>query len=334
MGLLRRERVVVVVLYPGVRLLDVTGPLEVFAVANEQGAHYRLVMASPEGREVVATGGLRLGAETVLSEVTGPLDTLVVPGSPDWKATTTDRALLTQLQRLTALSDRTAGICAGAFPLAAAGILDGRRAATHWSLTDVLATLYPKIAVDADSIFVRDGRVITSAGISAGIDLTLALVEEDYGADVARRVAKHLVVFMARPGGQSQFSVRTQARHPHRNVVNDLLDAVAVDPAGDHCIAALAARAAVSERHLTRLFRAELGNSPTSMVEELRVEAAKVLLETSDDRLDVVARASGLGSPETLRRVFLRRLGVTPGGYRSRFRSTRIVRPGHSDLAG
>lgn len=130
---------------------------------------------------------------------------------------------------------------------------------------------------------------------------------------------------MTRPGGQSQFSVRQQARHPHRKVVNDLLDTVAEDPTGDHSLAALAARAAVSERHLTRLFRAELGKSPTAMVEELRVEAAKALLESGDDRLDVVARASGLGTAETLRRVFLRRLGVTPGGYRSRFRSTGLT---------
>jgi transcriptional regulator GlxA family with amidase domain len=317
-----RERVVVLVLYPGVRLLDVTGPLEVFTLASDYGARYALVTASLDGEDVTATGRLRLGADTSLDCITGPIDTLVVPGSPDWKGTTTDKLLLDQVRRLATLSARTAGICAGAFPLAAAGLLDGRRAATHWSLTATLAALYPQIAVDDDSIFVRDGRIITSAGITAGIDLALALVEEDYGADLARQVAKHMVVFLARPGGQSQFSVRNQATSPHRSLVSEALDAVTEDPSADHSLAALAARLSISERHLARLFRQELGVTPAVMVEKLRVEAAKVLLESSDDQMAVVARASGLGSPETMRRAFIRRLGVTPGAYRARFRST------------
>jgi transcriptional regulator GlxA family with amidase domain len=312
----------VVILYPGVRLLDVTGPVEAMAVANEYGANYRLIPASLDGCDIAATGGLRLGAETALCKISGPVDTLVVPGSPDWKTTTTDEELLSQVRRLTALANRTAGICAGAFPLAAAGLLDGRRAATHWSLTDMLATLYPKIEVDDDAIFVRDGRVITSAGITSGIDLTLALVEEDYGADLARRVAKHLVVFMARPGGQSQFSVRLQARHPHRPELEDLLDAIVADPAGNHSLSGLAARSAISERHLTRLFRSAFGKSPATVVEELRVEAAKALLESGDDGLEAVSRAVGFGSVETMRRAFLRRIDVTPGAYRARFRTT------------
>ena len=317
-----RERVVVLVLYPGVRLLDVTGPLEVFTLASDYGARYALVAASLDGDDVTATGRLRLGADTSLDCITGPIDTLVVPGSPDWKATTTDKLLLDQVRRLATLSSRTAGICAGAFPLAAAGLLDGRRAATHWSLTATLAALYPRVAVDDDSIFVRDGKIITSAGITAGIDLALALVEEDYGADLARQVAKHMVVFLARPGGQSQFSVRNQVKSPHRSLVGEALDAVTEDPSADHSLAALAARLSISERHLARLFRQELGVTPAVMVEKLRVEAAKVLLESSDDQMAVVARASGLGSPETMRRAFIRRLGVTPGAYRARFRST------------
>lgn len=313
-------------LYPDVRILDVTGPLEVFAVANEYGARYRTITASVDGDDVVATGPLTMRATHVLSDVTRSFDTLMVPGSPDWKASTTNEGLLSEVRRMSELARRTAGVCAGAFPLAAAGLLNGRRAATHWTLTKTLATLYPHVSVDEDSIFVRDGHIVTSAGITAGIDMTLSLVEEDCGAALARQVAKHLVVFMARPGGQSQFSVRAQARQPHRSVLNDLLNAVTADPAGDHSLPALAARAAVSERHLARMFKRDFGESPSAMVESLRLEAAKVLLESSDDPLAIVARQSGLGSPETMRRVFVRRMNVTPGAYRARFRSTTSPR--------
>lgn len=315
------ERRVVVAVHDHVRLLDVTGPFEVLTIANESGANYRLSIASVDGCDVRAAGGLRLGVDLALNEIDGGIDTLIVPGSPDWMAATAHRPLLAEVQRLAGLARRTAAVCAGAFPLAAAGLLDGRRAATHWSLAANLSAIYPNVKVDKDAIFVRDGSVLTSAGIAAGLDLTLAMVEEDYGADLARRVAKHLVVFMVRPGGQSQFSSRIQAR-PRRRLVADLLDSITMDPAGDHTVTTLARRASVSKRHLTRLFTAELGRPPAAVVTDVRLEAAKALLEAGADPLDAVARKAGLGSAETLRRVFVRELGVSPGSYRDRFRST------------
>jgi transcriptional regulator GlxA family with amidase domain len=322
-----KTEVVLVVLYEGVRMLDVTGPLEVFAVANDHGGKYRLLTASPDGTDVRATGGLRLGADVALPDVRR-VGTLVVPGAPDWTAAVGDTELLKEIRRLSERATRTASVCAGAFPLAAAGILDGRRAVTHWSLLDTLARKYPGVSVDRDAIFVRDGRVVTSAGITAGIDLSLSLVEDDLGADVARRVAKELVVFMARPGGQSQFSVRLSAGRPRHELLRKLLDGIAEQPADDHSLTTMAARAGVSGRHLARMFRDELDTTPAGYVTRARMEAAKAMLEAGPDPLDVVARRAGLGSAETLRRVFVATLGVTPGAYRARFSSTGDGRRG------
>ncbi|MFI2300449.1 GlxA family transcriptional regulator [Actinacidiphila glaucinigra] len=314
---------VLVLLFEGLQLMDVTGPLDVYTAANEYGAHYVTSTVSPDGAPVSTTAGLRLVPDLSLDEVDFPVDTLVIPGRPDWWAAVADTALVAGITRLADRSRTVASVCAGAFPLAATGLLDGRRAATHWRLADDLAARYPKVEVDSDAIFVRDGRFITSAGISAGIDLTLSLVESDLGPDIARKAAKFLVVFMARPGGQSQFSVRQSPRHPAHSVLRQVLDQVAADPAADHSLAALAARAGVSSRHLTRLFRTETGGTAAQYVERVRVEAAQALLEAGDDALDTVARRSGFGSEETLRRAFRRRLGVSPGTYRDRFRTTR-----------
>lgn len=320
-----RCHTVVFVVYDGVRLLDVTGPLEVLTVANEHGGAYRTVLASPDGRDVVSSAGVRLGVDRALPDVAAPVGTLVVPGAPDWQAVAADRAMLDQIRRLAAGSKRTASVCAGAFALAAAGLLDGRRATTHWDLADQLATHFPAVVVDPDPIFITDGRIITSAGISAGIDLTLALVEADLGPEVARAVARHLVVFMQRPGGQSQFSVRTSTPSTRNDALRRVLDAVAADPARPYDLAGMAALAGVSVRHLGRMFRAELGATPAVWLDRVRVEAARGLLERGDDTLDVVARRAGFGSPETMRRVFLREIGITPGAFRSRFRTTGIA---------
>ncbi|MGW0080989.1 GlxA family transcriptional regulator [Streptomyces sp. NPDC003393] len=322
----RRPHLVVMVLFDCVQLLDVTGPLEVFAAANDQGARYRLLTASPDGREALTTAGARLAADAALDEVTGPIGTLIVPGRPDWRAAVADAPLIAGIRRLAGLSGRVASVCAGAFPLAATGLLDGRRAATHWCLAGELAERFPHVQVDADSIFVRDGRIISSAGITSGIDLSLSLVEEDYGPTVARAAAKYLVVFMARPGGQSQFSVRQAARQPRHQLVRQVMDEVTSDPAADHSLEALAGRIGMSVRQLTRLFRAEVGMTVTQFVEQVRIEAAQGLLESGTDPLDVVARRSGFGSEETLRRAFQRARGITPGTYRARFRSTLVDR--------
>lgn len=204
---------VTVLVFPGVRLLDVTGPIEVFTSANEFGARYRVRIASEDGAGVTTSAGTRLSADLSVDDVREPYDVLVVPGGPKWETAIKDEALLDVVRRLHAMARCTASVCTGAFLLAAAGLLRGRRAVTHWRQSRQLAVRFPSVRVEPDAIFVRDGPMMTSAGVSAGIDLSLALVEEHYGAEVARAVAKDMVVFMQRPGGQSQFSVRSQLPH-------------------------------------------------------------------------------------------------------------------------
>ncbi|WUH91731.1 GlxA family transcriptional regulator [Streptomyces sp. NBC_00433] len=316
---------VTVLVFPGVRLLDVTGPIEVFTSANDFGGHYVLKLVSPDGGEVTTASGTRLGVDTAVAETRGKTDVLVVPGGPAWDRLIKDDELLDHVRTLHARSRRTASVCTGAFLLAAAGLLDGRRATTHWRNARELALRFPAVEVDPDAIFVQDGKVVTSAGVSAGIDLSLALVEEDYGGEVARSVAKDMVVFMQRPGGQSQFSARARTPHTRRDALRRVLDAVAEDPGADHTLSAMARRASVSPRHVTRLFCDEVGVTPARYVEQVRLEAAVALLEGGDDALASIARRTGFGSPESLRRAFVRHRGVTPGAYRAGFRTTGAV---------
>ncbi|MEU1529016.1 SpoIIE family protein phosphatase [Streptomyces fagopyri] len=315
---------VLVLMFDGVQSLDVTGPLDVYAAANEYGGDYRLTTASLDGRPVRTTAGLRLVPDVALDDVDAGVDTLIVPGGPRWWEAVDDPALVEGITRLAGTSGATtvAAVCAGTFLLAETGLLDGRRAATHWKLAADLAARYPRVRVDSEAIFVRDGRFITSAGITAGIDLALSLVESDLGPDVARAAAKQLVVFMARPGGQSQFSVRQQSRRPQNSPLREVLDRVAADPRGDHSLQALADTAALSSRHLTRLFRSEVGTTAGEYVKRIRLEAAQALLEGGDEPLDTVARRSGFRTEETMRRAFRNQFGVSPGTYRDRFRST------------
>jgi transcriptional regulator GlxA family with amidase domain len=314
-------RRVVVVAFDGVRFLDVVGPLEVFAVTNEQGPHYQLQVATPGGVDVRTTTGTRLGADCALETVHGPIDTLLVAGSPDWSLLHDDR-IVTAIERL---ARRVASVCTGSFALAAAGLLNGRRAGTHWRHAASLAREHPQVIVDADALFVRDEKYFTCGGISAGIDLALALVEDDLGPDTARTAARVLVVFLQRPGGQSQFSARDVGTTVRHSTLRPVLDSVALDPAADHSLTALASRAGFSERHLTRLFADHLQLTPAQYVEQVRVEAARGLLERGDDSLDVIARHTGFGSAETMRRAFVRHVGIAPGAYRSRFRSTGLA---------
>lgn len=193
---------------------------------------------------------------------------------------------------------------------------------THWRQSRQLAVRFPSVRVQPDAIFVRDGPMMTSAGVSAGIDLSLALVEEHFGAEVARAVAKDMVVFMQRPGGQSQFSVRSRLPYSRLEVLRRVLDTVVAAPGANHTLAAMSRRAGISVRHLSRLFDEEVGTTPARYVERVRLEAAQVLLETGDDSLPVVARHTGFGSAESLRRAFVRQLGVTPGAFRTTFRTT------------
>ncbi|MDH6578366.1 DJ-1/PfpI family protein [Kitasatospora sp. MAP5-34] len=314
------RRTVAVLAYDGVRLLDVAAPLEVFGTTGA----YDVVLCSPGGRPVTAVTGTGLAVtELVVTADAGVVraDTVVVPGSPTAPADAPD-GLLAAAAGLTASAGRVASICTGAFVLAELGLLDGRRATTHWRYAAELGRRYPKVTVEPDSIYVRDGRVLTSAGVSAGIDLALALVEDDLGPDAAREVARDLVVFMQRPGGQSQFSVRARTPRPRHDALRAVLDAVAGDPAGDHSAAALAARAGLSARQLARIFRAELDTTPSAYVELVRLEAARGLLEAGES-VAGAARRSGTGSDETLRRAFLKHLGVPPSAYAARFRHTR-----------
>ncbi|WP_037868976.1 GlxA family transcriptional regulator [Streptomyces sp. NRRL S-813] len=315
---------VTVFVFPGVRLLDVTGPIEVFASANEFGGRYRVRTVSEDGAEVITSAGTRISADLSVDDVREPCDVLLIPGGPQWETLVKDDAFLDSVRRLHEKARCTASVCTGAFLLSAAGLLDGRRATTHWRHAQQLAMRFPSVRVEPDAIFVRDGRMMTSAGVSAGIDLSLALVEDHYGAEVARAVAKDMVVFMQRPGGQSQFSVRSQVPHTRQAALRRVLDEVAENPGANHTLSAMARRAGVSVRHVTRLFYEEVGTTPARYVEQVRLEAAQVLLETGDDSMPVVARRTGFGSPESLRRAFVRHLGVTPGAFRAGFRTTGV----------
>ncbi|WP_229701021.1 GlxA family transcriptional regulator [Streptomyces camponoticapitis] len=313
---------VAVVAFDGVQLLDVTGPAEVFTTANMFGADYDVRIVSPDGADVRTSAGVRIGVDGGPASLPGRPGTLVVPGRSDWRRAVTDRPLISLVEELVRRSRRTASVCAGAFVLAETGALDGRRAATHWRLAAQLAGAYPRVRVEPDPVFVRDGDIITSAGVTAGIDLALSLVEDDHGAGVARDVARELVVFMARPGGQSQFSARLAPRGAKHPAVRRAMDAVGADPAAPHSPESLAETVGISARHLSRLFRGETGATPGQYLESVRLEAARVLLESGDDSVETVAGAAGFGSSETMRRVFQQTLGIAPTAYRARFRTT------------
>jgi transcriptional regulator GlxA family with amidase domain len=336
----RTGRTMVFVLYDKVTLQDVAAPLEIFARANDFGANYTVLLVSPTGAPVGTTAFTRLCADRAVVDAPKLIDTLIVPGGvpPDFTFTPGVHDIPEELtpeagpdaveavRTLAPRASRIASVCTGAFLLAALGILNGRRATTHWAHCDRLARSYPQVTVEPDALFVHDGHIITGAGISAGTDLALAIVENDYGTDMARRVARWMVVFLQRPGGQAQFSVWSQTGSPTTHGLRDILDAVVLNPAAEHSITTMAARAAVSERHLTRIFHDEVGMTPSQYVERARLEAAKLLLVTTAESQDSIARRAGFGSAETMRRNFRRNLGVSPGEYRARFRTTGINR--------
>jgi len=320
-------RTVAVLAFDDAQVLDVVGPAEVFHAADALagGGQYRVRVTSPGGADAIGGSGLRIGVSGALAELEGPLDTVVVPGSHAFRRVAVDPVVLGALRAGVDRSRRVAAVCAGAFFLGALGALDGRRATTHWMFLDELARSFPAATVERGPIFVADGPIHTSAGVTAGIDLALALVEADLGPELAREVARYLVVFMQRPGGQAQFSVRLEARATRNATIRVVLDAVVADPAGDHRLAALAARAGFSERHLVRVFAREIGTTPARYVEQVRVEAARELLESTELALPAIARRSGLGSPDALRRAFLREFGIGPHDYRMRFRTTGVA---------
>jgi len=313
---------VVIVAYPEVQLLDVVGPLEVFSMADDElgtGAYAPRVVARG-GRPVRGTSGLEIVVDGDLPEVGTALDTVLVAGGEGTEAALADRELLSWLRAVAPSARRVASVCSGAFLLANVGLLNGRRATTHWNVCDVLADLHPEVEVDPDPIYVRDGPIATSAGVTAGMDLALAFVEEDHGPEVALAVARRLVLFMRRPGGQAQFSVQLAHRPAALEPLRDLQAWIVEHPEADLSVGTLAARAAMSPRTFARAFRNETGTTPAAYVAQARVEHARRLLETTDLSTDSVARSSGFGTVETMRRAFSRRVGAAPSQYRHRFR--------------
>jgi len=319
------ERHVVIVAFPGLQSLDAVGPFEVFAGATRAAralgrpGGYRVDLASSGGSPVRAASGVGL-CTVPLPDPDQPIDTLVLPGGEQAQAARGDEELLTWIRRVAPRCRRVATVCTGAFLAAEAGLLDGRRVTTHWASADRLAADFPALEVDADPIYIQDGKFWTSAGVTAGIDLALALVAEDLGVEVAQTVARWLVMFLHRPGGQTQFASPVWVPRAERSAVRAVQTLVEVAPGGDHRLPALAAAAAMSVRHFARVFAAEVGETPGRFVERARTEAARRELETTNDTLHVIAGRCGFGSAETLRRVFQRRLGVAPDSYRRRFR--------------
>ncbi len=315
-----------VVLHDGVQSLDVTGPLEVFTGAAEAVGRpdaYRVWTAGPGGGPVRTSSGLRLLPDTDLADA-GPPHTLVVPGGAG--TAEPDPAVVRGIRELAAGAERIVSVCTGAFLLAEAGLLTGRRATTHWAYCDTLARRFPDTEVAAEPIFVRDGNVATSAGVTAGIDLALALVEEDLGRDVALTVARHLVVFLRRPGDQAQFSTQLAAQLAQRHPLREVQSWIAEHPDDDLSVEALARRAALSPRHFARSFAAEVGMTPGRYVDAARLETARRRLEDTEDGVEEIARACGYGTPEAMRRAFVRALSVPPAEYRRRFRPSPAAR--------
>jgi len=321
------EQQVVIVGYPGMQSLDAVGPYEVFAGATRAVAAqgrtggYRVSLVTADGRRVDTESGIGL-ATGVWPEPGTRIDTLVLPGGSQARPARADPRLIEWIIATAPHCRRVASVCTGAFLAAAAGLLDGHRATTHWAYAARLATEFPTVEVDPDPLYLRDAKFWTSAGVTAGIDLALALVEEDLGAEVAQTVARWMVMFLHRPGGQTQFASPVWVPRAERSTVRAVQWRVEADPGADHRVPALAEAASMSVRHFTRVFGDQVGQTPGRFVEGVRVDLARHQLETTDDTLDVIAARCGFGTAETLRRVFNRRLEVAPDAYRRRFRVT------------
>jgi len=344
MARLPEPRQIVVLLFPGVQSLDVSGPVEVFygaqrlldagaeagpaatassaAAKSASGpARYEVRTLSSDRAPVRTSSGLTLVPDGTFEQAPRTIDTLIVPGGDGTREAVRDESLLAWVVDASSRARRTASVCTGAFLLAAAGLLDGRHATTHWASAEALARRYPKVIVDPDPIFVRDGDVWSSAGVTAGMDLALALVEDDHDRELALAIARHLVLFLRRPGNQSQFSATLASQQPEREPLREVQRSVVEDVAGEHSVEAMAARAHMSARHFARAFSAEAGVTPARYVERVRIEAARRLLEDGGEPIAAVAGACGFGTAETMRRVFLRTLEVGPAEYRRRFQA-------------
>lgn len=319
----RGARAILLLAMPGVQLLDVSGPLDVFAEANAQAGRdvYRLVVVGAAPGAVVSSSGVRLMPDRSVGDAAAgeAVDTLLVAGCPKMPEMAAPRHVLDWLRREAPRARRFGSVCSGAFLLAQAGLLEGRRVTTHWAVAARLADEFPGVTLETDAIHVRDGRLRTAAGVTAGLDLALALVEEDLGRDLAKRVAAQLVMFFKRPGGQLQFSRAGESLPSGRAVLQEAQRYVAAHPAEAHDVGSLAARAGLSTRHFARLFRSETGMTPADWVEQARVAAARRLLEGGRAAPKQVAALCGFANADTLRRSFQRHVGVTPAAYRRHY---------------
>ena len=313
---------IAILAFPRFQLLDVAGPADVFHEASRQLGQpraYQVTVIGLEDGMLASSSGVRIGVDATVASYRGPLDTLLVAGSPNLEDMAGDTRLYDWLRRRARTVRRYGSVCSGAFVLAAAGLLDGKRVATHWNSTARLAAAYPQANVEADAIYVKDGKLFTSAGVTAGMDLALAMVEDDHGREVALRVARELVMFLKRPGGQSQFSAHLAAQTSERSSVRALQDYVLANLKDDLSVPMLASRAGMSERTFARIFRGETGTTPAEFVENARIDAARRLAEESDQPAKRLADAVGYANVDGFRRAFGRRLGVSLVEYRRRF---------------
>lgn len=315
---------VAIVAPPNVQSLDVSGPVDVFMEAARRSggkAAYQVSLISIEETAVVRAGGLSLVADTSIHGPDTQIDTLLVAGTPDFAVADTLTDFQAWLRRRAPTVRRYGSVCTGAFFLGAAGLLDGKQVTTHWAHAAELAARYPAAHVDPDRIYVQDGSLYTSAGVTAGIDLALMLIEEDHGRELALSVARHLVMFLKRPGGQSQFSAHLAAQIAAESRVQSVQHWILDNLSADLSLSTLAARAGMSVRNFSRTFQSETGSTPADFVELARVDAARRVLEDSETPLQRVASRCGFGTADTMRRAFIRRIGTGPQDYRSRFRS-------------
>lgn len=320
-------RTIGIVAFDGVEIIDLTGPMEVFALANlgleragltRQPAYVFRILARQAGL-VTAFSGIRFQADAAYADFQEPIDTLLIPGAPDVACVLADPWLADWVRGMAGRVRRLVSVCTGAFLLAATGLLDGRRVTTHWAYCDRLAADYPAVIVEPDRIFLREGAIATSGGITSGIDLALTLLEEDWGREAALLTARYMVVFLQRPGGQSQFSGYLSSgatRHPDLRALQLW---ILQHPDEDLRLEILAGRMAMSTRNFARVFLAETGMTPAKFVEKARIDAARQYLGTTDDRIERVAKSAGFGDAERMRRAFLRHLGINPQDYRARF---------------
>ena len=313
---------IAILVFPRAQILDVAGPADVFITAAYllgDPRAYRVSIISVADPVTKSLGGLRLVADSTIATHRGRIDTLLVAGGPDVDGLTGDATVQAWLQRQARSVRRLGSVCTGTFSLAAAGLLEGRRITTHWRWADRLARQVPSAKVEPDSIHIRDGGLYTSAGVTAGMDLALAMVEEDHGPEVALNVARELVMFVRRPGGQSQFSAHLTGPAAEGSAIRAVLDHVLATPRADLSVPVLAAMAGMSERNFARVFRSETGVTPAAFVESARIDAARRLAETTAMPLKRLADAVGYANVDAFRRAFRRRVGVTPGDYRARF---------------